>query len=97
MLVDNLDMGHTITGAYAYLLSQLQEKTKQVQCGKLTRGVLFQQDNAPTHSPVWQWLLSRNVDLNLSNIHHIPLIWLPLVPLPQNEKGARWSSFCHRL
>ena len=51
MLVDNLDKGHTITGAYyAYLLRQLQEKTKQVQCGKLTREVLFQQDNALTHT-----------------------------------------------
>ena len=46
--MDYLDKDHTITGAYyAYLLRQLQENIKQIRRGKLTRGVLFHQDNAP--------------------------------------------------
>ena len=54
LLVDHLDKGHTITGAYYdVLLRQLREKIKQIRCGKLTRGVLFHQDNVPAQtSPV---------------------------------------------
>ena len=49
LLVDYLDT--TITGAcYVDLLTQLREKMKQIQSGKLTRGVLFHQDNAPAHT-----------------------------------------------
>ena len=51
LLVDYVDKGHTITGAYyADLLRQLQEKTKQILRGKLTRGVLFHKDSAPAHT-----------------------------------------------
>ena len=51
LLVDYLDKGHTITRAYyANILRQLWEKIKQIQCGQLTRGVLFHQDNALAHT-----------------------------------------------
>ena len=50
LLVDYLEKGKTITGAYyASLLKQLREKIKQMRRGKLTRGVLFHQDNASVH------------------------------------------------
>ena len=49
MQVDYLDKGHTITRAYCDdLLIQQRENIKQILRGKLTRGVLFYQDNAPT-------------------------------------------------
>ena len=48
-------------------------ENQQIWRGKMTKGVLFQQDNALAHM-----LLSRNVDSNLSNTHPILLIWLPL-------------------
>ena len=49
--MDYLDKGHTITGAFcADLLRQLRKKTNQIRRGKLTRGVLFHQDNAPAHT-----------------------------------------------
>ena len=51
VLVDYLDKEHTITGAYyADLLRQLRVKIKQIPRGKLTRGVLFHQDNALAHT-----------------------------------------------
>ena len=51
LLVDYLDKGHTITGAYyAELLRQLRETIKQIQLGKLPRGVLIHQDHAPAHT-----------------------------------------------
>ena len=47
LLVNCLDKGHTIIRVYyAHLLSQLWEKIKQIQRGKLTRE-LFHQDNVP--------------------------------------------------
>jgi histone-lysine N-methyltransferase SETMAR len=50
LLVDYLEKGHTIPGTYyANLLRQLKEKIKILRRGKLTRGVLFHQDNAPSH------------------------------------------------
>jgi histone-lysine N-methyltransferase SETMAR len=50
LLVDYLQKGHTITGTYyADLLRQLREKIRSLRRGRLTRGVLFHQDNAPAH------------------------------------------------
>ena len=50
-LVDYPDKTHTITGGYyADLLRHLPKKLKQIRRGKLERGVLFHQDNAPAHS-----------------------------------------------
>ena len=50
LLVDYLEKAHIITGTYyANLLHQLKEKNKILRRGKLTRGVLFHQDNAPAH------------------------------------------------
>ena len=51
VLVDYLDKGHTITVAYYdYLLIQIREKIKQTRCRKLTRGVLFHQNNVPAYT-----------------------------------------------
>ena len=50
LLVDYLNKDHPITGNfYADHLRQLCERIKQIRHGKLTRGVLFHQDNALAH------------------------------------------------
>ena len=51
--MDDLDEGYTSTGVYcAGLLKKLREKIKHIRRGKLTRGVLFHQDNAPAHTSI---------------------------------------------
>ena len=74
-LVDYIDKGHTITGAfYADLPRQLREKIKQIRRGKLTGGVLFRRDNAPAHTSTVAMAAIRNVASNLSNAHHNLLV-----------------------
>lgn len=50
LMVDYLKKGHTITGTYyASLLDNLRVEIKKKRRGKLTKGVIFHQDNAPAH------------------------------------------------
>ena len=50
LLIDYLQKGQTVNGTYyASLLTQLREKIEIKRRGKLTKGVLFHQDNAPVH------------------------------------------------
>ena len=46
-MIDYLEKGRTINGAY-YAGSQEIERKRR---GKLTRGILLLQDNAPAHTP----------------------------------------------
>ena len=49
-MIDNFDQGRTINGAYyAGELRQLRQEIARKMRGKLTRGVLLLQDNAPAH------------------------------------------------
>ena len=51
LLVDFLETGQTINGMYyAQLLQQLKEQIKLKRRGKLSKGVIFHQDNAPAHT-----------------------------------------------
>lgn len=51
LLVDYLMKGHTVTGEYySNLLWQLRDNIKEKRHGKLTKGILFHQDNAPAHT-----------------------------------------------
>lgn len=53
LLIDYLDKGETINGRYyANLLRQLREAIKSKRRGKLRKGVLLLQDNAPVHTSV---------------------------------------------
>ena len=53
VLIDYLQKSKTISGEYyANLLRQLRNATKSKQFGKLTKGVLFHQHNAPPHKYV---------------------------------------------
>lgn len=51
ILVDYLERGRTITGIYyTELLQKLRQAIKEKRRGKLSRGILFHQDNAPAHT-----------------------------------------------
>ena len=51
VLVDYLEHGSTITGPYyADLIGKVRAALKKKRRGKLRRGVLFHQDNAPAHT-----------------------------------------------
>jgi len=53
LLVDYLPKGQTINAEYySSLLVQLKEILKEKLRGKVTKGVLFLHDNAPTHRPL---------------------------------------------
>ena len=53
MFIDYLQKGQTINGEYyANLLRELRKAIKSKRPGKLTKGVLFHQDNAPAHKSV---------------------------------------------
>ena len=51
ILLDILPKRSTITGAYyANLLDQLRNAIREKHCGKLSKGVLLQQDNTKVHT-----------------------------------------------
>ena len=77
LLIDYLQKGQTINGTYyASFLTQLREKIKIKRRGKLTKGVLFHQDNAPVHKSVIAMAAIHDCGFKL--IEHPPyyLIWL---------------------
>ena len=49
IMVDYLEEGHMINGAYLAELRQLHYDIVKKRRGKLAQGVLLLQDNAPTH------------------------------------------------
>ena len=71
LLIDYLQKGQTINGTYyASLLMQLREKIKIKRRGKLTKGMLFHQDNAPVHKSVIAMAAIHDCGLKL--IEHPP-------------------------
>lgn len=51
LMVDYLERGKTITGAYyAGLLHKLRDAIKEKRRGKLSKKIIFHQDNAPAHT-----------------------------------------------
>lgn len=51
IMVDYLEKGKTVSGEYyALLLGQLRDRLKEIRRGKVTKGVLLLQDNAPAHN-----------------------------------------------
>lgn len=71
LLIDYLPKGTTMNGQYyANLLAQTREAVLQKRRGKLARGVLFLQDNAPVHTA----RVSRQTlkDTGFSEIDHPP-------------------------
>jgi len=70
VLVDYLEHGSTITGPYyADLIGKVLAALKENRRGKLRRGVLFHQDNAPAHTSSVALAAIRNAGFEL---HHPP-------------------------
>ena len=58
IMLDFLAKKRTITGAYyANLLDQLRTAIREKRRGKLSKGILIQQDNARVHTCKIQWML----------------------------------------
>lgn len=79
LLIDYLPKGTTMNGQYyGNLLGQAREAVVQKRRGKLARGVLFLQDNAPVHTA----RVSRDAlkATGFSEIDHPPIVrtWLPV-------------------
>jgi histone-lysine N-methyltransferase SETMAR len=66
-----LEQGRTITGAYySELLTKLNEKILEKRRGKLAKGVIFLQDNAPAHKPFIA--LQKRHEIGFELIDHPP-------------------------
>lgn len=71
LLVDYLEKGATITGSYyAQLIAKLREAIKEKRRGKLRKGVLFHQDNAPAHKSLIAMAAIRDAGFDI--IDHPP-------------------------
>lgn len=98
IMIDFLDKGRTITGDYySTLLTTLRDKIKEKRRGKLSKGVLFLQDNAPAHKS--HVVMQKIRDLGLELLEHPP--YSPdLAPsdyylfpqLKKSLKGRKFSS-----
>ncbi|XP_076029120.1 histone-lysine N-methyltransferase SETMAR-like [Oratosquilla oratoria] len=72
VFIDYLQKGKTINGKYyANLLMQLRKAIKSKRAGKLTKGVLFHQDNAPAHMSVVAVALVHDCGFEL--VDHPPI------------------------
>ena len=66
VLVDYLEHGSTITGPYyTDQVGQIRAALKEKRRGKLRRGVLFHQDNAPAHTSSEALAAIRNAGFEL--------------------------------
>lgn len=66
VMMDFLEMGSTITGAYyASLLQKLREAIKTKRRGMLTKGVHILQDNAPAHNSNVAQMEARSCGYNI--------------------------------
>jgi histone-lysine N-methyltransferase SETMAR len=93
-----LEQGRTITGAYySELLNKLHKKIREKRRGKLAKGVLFLQDNAPAHKSFNA--LQKLHEIGFELIDHPP--YSPdLAPsdyylfpkLKKHLKGAKFST-----
>jgi histone-lysine N-methyltransferase SETMAR len=98
ILLDFLEQGRTITGAYySELLTKLHKKILEKRRGKLAKGVLFLQDNAPVHKSFIA--LQKLYEIGFDLIDHPP--YSPdLAPsdyylfpkLKKHLKGAKFST-----
>ena len=71
VLVDYREHGSTITGPYyADLIGKVRAALKEKRRGKLHRGVLFHQDNAPAHTSSEALAAIRNAGFEL--LRHPP-------------------------
>ena len=94
VFINYLQKGKTINGEYyAKLLRELRQAIKSKQPGKLTKGVLLNQDNAPAHKSLVA--MSAVHDCGLELIDHPPyspdLAPIGLFSVPKLEKTC-WKK-----
>ena len=96
VLVDYLEHGSTITGPYyADLIGKVRAALKKKRRGKLRRGVLFHQDNAPAHTSSQALAAIQNAGFEL--LRHPP--YSPdLAPsdfylFPKLKEFMKWRKF----
>ena len=87
LLLHFLQKGHIVNRQYyTTLLWQLQYNIIAKCCGKLTKGMLFHQDNASAHKSA----VTLTVAFNWMIIHHILKIWHHLTSIcPQTWRNTR--------
>ena len=77
IMVDNLEQGRMMNGAYyAGELRQLRQEIARKRRGKLTRGVLLLQNNAPAHMSQVAMTAVTECEFEILPHPHILLIWL---------------------
>ena len=82
ILIKYFEKGHTVTKQhYSGQMKNLQKVITEKRPGMHTRGILFHQDNAPTHTSVFAVATIYDVDLNLFPIHLICQAWPPLTSI----------------
>ena len=95
-MLDFLPKRSTITGVYyANLLDQLRTAISEKRRGKLSKGVLLQQDNARVHTCK---VAMDAVERNVYEVIPHPDCSHDLAPsdfpsIPKLEKGYPWMSF----
>ena len=98
IMIDYLEKGKTMTSdRYCTLLSQLKEKIKSKRRGKLQRGVLYHQDNAPVHKAARS--MAKIQDIGFEILDH-PAYSPDLAPsdfflfgnLKKNLRGVQYRS-----
>ena len=98
VLIDYLQKGETINGKYyAELLRELRQAIKSQRPGKLTKGVLLHQGNAPAHKSLVA--MSAAHDCGFELIDHLPyspdlapLDYFLFPNLKKNLAGKRYES-----
>ena len=96
-MLDFLPKRSTITGVYyAKFLDELRTAIREKRLGKLSKGVLLQQDNARVHTcEVAMGAVERNGYELIPYPAYSPVL-APSdfsLPIPKLEKGYPWTSF----
>ena len=95
IMLDFLPKRSTITGVYyANLLDQLRTAIPEKRRGKLSKGVLLQQDNARVHTcKVAMDAVERKGYELIPHPAYSPDLAPSDLPIPKLEKGYPWTSF----
>ena len=95
IMLDFLPKRSTITGVYyENLLDQLRTAIREKRRGKLSKGVLLQQDNARVHTcKVAMDAVERNGYELIPHSAYSPDLAPSDLPIHKLEKGYPWTSF----
>ena len=93
-MIDYLEQGRTINGAYYVAeLRRLCQEIARKRRGKLTRGVLLLQDNAPAHTSQVAKLLRLNADSKSSPLYSPDMTPSDFYLFPKLKSNLRGTQF----